>query len=731
MVSYRYDNIVDSDHVIRVLTLSPGRDADPLHGQLETCRLDKALAYDALSYCWGTGEMDAIIDCSQGSILITETLERALKVLRLEDKTRRLWIDQICINQDNKKERSSQVRLMYEIYSLAQRTIVWLGDDEKEHGPVVRQLFSDLEATGAECRNYGFSTTTPLGALQFEELLEMEQVYCRINEEDQKMTANKNTFWFPTDDVLDQCGLPRRSSHTWSAFNALLRSQYFTRVWTLQEVLSSREAVVVWGTTELPWPSLRVAYRWAMLNHCFIEDPHEISDSPKLEKVQFIELELDWFRGLRSGRLADLVKTTREGLQATDPRDQIYAFISLASDGQDFSIDYDKSEEDVYRDFSKHCVLQRGDLSMLNFAGLHRDDGLRLPSWVPSWSSRVLFWNTAGCDHSVVADLNDPLFPLAGEEPSKIRRPRYYWKSEGFLADRPDQLLIKGYRLPRDQAKVVCTHLAYSIKDPVFVPIAAQYHELSHNHISPSTCLREMVSCMTSAERNPRFDDHELLSQFINFISNSILKDFEQSAENLDRFVPGLEMIRLASDAMESRVISTDSTLSRLSSTSQEWIESLVRRAYSYRLSQEKLDKVVKAISGSWGTEGGARFDGSLGVTGIGRKLFVTTQGRLGIGPARMTTTDVIIIAYGGLTPFVLRPVPGTHMQEYLLLGDCYIHNLMDGAAIPQVDDPPAEWFRLSEQPRQDMDTAAASGGTKEAGNIDLQSDIGGSQGDI
>lgn len=714
---------------IRVLTLSPGRKEDPLRGKLEKCRLHGAVAYDALSYCWGTGGMDAVIYCSRGFIRITKTLERALKVLRYKDKTRRLWIDQICINQQDTAERSSQVRLMYEIYSLAQRTIVWLGDDEKEYGPVVQKLFSDFQAMGVDCRNYGLNITARPAAISMNDLWRLRyHEGAEMDEEDLAMTVNEKTKNFPADDVLDQCKLPRRSSEAWPAFNALLRSRYFTRVWTLQEVLSSKEAVIVWGTTEIPWASLRGAYRWAKLNHCFVKDPRQGSHSPSLERVRFLELELPWFRGLRFRRLVDLVTTARDELQATDPRDHIYAFISLASDGQHFETDYDKSEQEVFRDFSKYCIQNYGYLTMLNLAGLHRDEGFRLPSWVPSWR-RLLFWDTPGGDESSAETFNEPLFPLAEDE-SMDSRPLYNPNSEGLTAHRPEQLLVKGYRLPRDQAKTVCTHQAYSVKNPGFLPIADQYRELCRACESPSTFLREMVDCVTCAERDLESDGvpcDELLAQLISFLFNSMLSEIQQFTSRgiRNRFVPGLQMIGLASDAMgESGVISTRSAFSRLSITTQKWLESLIRGNFTETLGQQEVDKVLKAISTYWSPERASRFDASRVATGHGRKLFVTTQGRVGIGPALMTTTDVIIIAYGGETPYVLRQIPDT--QEYLLIGDCYIHNLMDGTATPKEDDPPAEWFCLGGQPRQTVDTAVVSSGIEEVGVIGQQCGAGG-----
>lgn len=48
------------------------------------------------------------------------------------DYIRPIWIDALCINQDNLEERSSQVALMNKVYSRAYIAIIWLGEPENE-----------------------------------------------------------------------------------------------------------------------------------------------------------------------------------------------------------------------------------------------------------------------------------------------------------------------------------------------------------------------------------------------------------------------------------------------------------------------------------------------------------------------------------------------------------------------------------------------------------------------
>ncbi|KAH8883498.1 hypothetical protein GQ53DRAFT_752968 [Thozetella sp. PMI_491] len=59
------------------------------------------------------------------------------------------------------------------------------------------------------------------------------------------------------------------------------------------------------------------------------------------------------------------------------------------------------------------------------------------------------------------------------------------------------------------------------------------------------------------------------------------------------------------------------------------------------------------------------------------RAMFVTDTGYMGIGPANATTGDEVYDLMGGDVPFVLRPTSGEN--EFGLLGDCYVHGVMDG----------------------------------------------------
>lgn len=87
--------------------------------------------YEAVSYVWGTNEQNRLLPIlDEGTIKyipITEALEKALPFLSHKCSTGFLWIDQLCIDQDNVKERNHQVSLMDKVYSLCERVLIWLG----------------------------------------------------------------------------------------------------------------------------------------------------------------------------------------------------------------------------------------------------------------------------------------------------------------------------------------------------------------------------------------------------------------------------------------------------------------------------------------------------------------------------------------------------------------------------------------------------------------------------
>jgi hypothetical protein len=118
---------------IRILHLNPASEpSSSISGSLHETSLQNPAAYDALSYQWGALEPSFSIGIGNGSIQVTKNCHEALLKLRHRTRKQTLWLDAICINQRDEKDKSHQVAMMADIYAKADRVIVWLGESTPE-----------------------------------------------------------------------------------------------------------------------------------------------------------------------------------------------------------------------------------------------------------------------------------------------------------------------------------------------------------------------------------------------------------------------------------------------------------------------------------------------------------------------------------------------------------------------------------------------------------------------
>jgi CRISPR/Cas system CSM-associated protein Csm2 small subunit len=102
---------------IRLLTLCSGGFEDEIRCKLDVVSLDETLTYTALSYCWGNQSEHSEVFVDERKANITKSLEIALRYARQDYQDVVLWVDAICINQENLKEKSYQVGMMGRIYA--------------------------------------------------------------------------------------------------------------------------------------------------------------------------------------------------------------------------------------------------------------------------------------------------------------------------------------------------------------------------------------------------------------------------------------------------------------------------------------------------------------------------------------------------------------------------------------------------------------------------------------
>ena len=187
---------------------------------------------------------------------ITHNLAVALHHLRHSKKPRVLWIDAICINQDDLVERSAEVLEMGSIYGHAKEVIVWLGPSSEDSRLAIETL-NKL----AEGRWF------------------VPEDYCFYNEPD-----SWAAFLWKTPEALVSNAL------SWFAIKDLLHREWFSRLWVYQEIMLAKKATVIVGNDGIDWEPFVAAahWIWVMLGELKrLLDDFEMEVLPKAALVGF------------------------------------------------------------------------------------------------------------------------------------------------------------------------------------------------------------------------------------------------------------------------------------------------------------------------------------------------------------------------------------------------------------------------------------------------------------
>lgn len=232
MSRYAYAPLDPLASTTRLMNLLPGLFDDDIIISLETLDLanNRHRQYEALSYAWGSKDNPLeifITDPStniQAILPVTQNLALALRYLRLPHLSRTLWIDAICIDQQNLEERGHQVKKMGDIYHTTRQVIIWLGP-ATDYGAFAVRILRGISATiEVDWQTLTMTCTTP---------------------------ADGN--WANTQIPL-MC-----DNRTSSSFYNLLHAPWFKRLWIWQEALLSRTAEIHIGHETLAWNDFRNA----------------------------------------------------------------------------------------------------------------------------------------------------------------------------------------------------------------------------------------------------------------------------------------------------------------------------------------------------------------------------------------------------------------------------------------------------------------------------------------
>jgi hypothetical protein len=208
----------DSPEHIRLLSIERHPEDNKLQGYIQIVKLSEKPRYEALSYVWGAENPKFPIGRHEPIFDVPKNLYTALhSIMSLTDagERRTLWVDQICINQNDEVEKEGQVKLMGEIYESAHDVLVYLGDPP----PGILNVATYLEQLPSIAKK-------------------IERNVVRIG---------------PNFLPSVTAGLPRNDDPVWAILVDILHKDWYDRVWTLQEAVLAKRLVVYYGTNILDW----------------------------------------------------------------------------------------------------------------------------------------------------------------------------------------------------------------------------------------------------------------------------------------------------------------------------------------------------------------------------------------------------------------------------------------------------------------------------------------------
>lgn len=376
---YNYQPLSSPDST-RVLVLLPAqKTADDLRCYMDEVRLsdveDESQGYTALSYVWGAQEAIHMIWFGNHSLRIRPNLDSALRDLRRRARPIRLWVDAVCIDQNDVFERNHQVQQMRDIFSAASETIIYLGPQ-------------DGGSTGESAWNF------------------LERYSSWALDENRDIDRNVAAR-------LDEHLIFFRGGLKDVEIDVLSRS-WFRRLWVFQEAVVSHSLSIQCGDRRISWDDF-----CQILLSPRIHDRYGFSlrDNQRLEIVRNINISRREYlrqRGLErfspssglpetfgpSQGVMDILNILSKARyqEASDPKDKIYGLVGISTgiDTSDprFAIEYQRSDKDLYIGFARNHIEATKTYDIFSYTDAATESLVNLyssarssllPSWVPNW----------------------------------------------------------------------------------------------------------------------------------------------------------------------------------------------------------------------------------------------------------------------------------------------------------------------------------------------------------
>ena len=708
---------------------------------IETSVDNASLHYDALSYCWGVGKPDRQVNVlktnndndgrehrNDSIIYISASLESALLSLAREENAGTcypIFVDQICINQTDPVEKIQQVRLMGEIYARSARSIVWLGKST----PETCQYFD----TSTELQSEAI-----MGRLKGFHWAQSNEVVNAVM--DSNVVLETEAEKKDRDDALD---LVMRYGQRWpiNGMAEVFRRAWMNRLWVVQEGCLPPKVIIRCGEKSLCFDCFcgsmlfhNIAQTYWTVHTTEAVSQDEIRTRQNIDTLSQPFLRLfqernavhDPQKDRRS--LYDLVlkynvndAVIKTGV--TEPEDRIYALLGIANDDDVARETVEAMEiKNVKGTYSKFAVsIMRRNPDVLLFSQTPKPlaHGHKLPSWVPDWSAERLL---------TPAGYSDPLTPIFSAGGSRSSHNISFDEQESALQVNAVQVgrvvRVGLHSLKPNPISTIASAEFISVRQFVeeigeFIEAAKEMKSsklpnIADDQLRLDLTIRLSDGGLSQKAFHTTFDQssaRELLQKVHIKVSNfgkwfmdtkAISKTYSSTIGIIRSkrampwyFLPGseIDVVRLCAvdpigavqilvmglafvvvDMVEAWYYSTKVRLNKV------YIDYRHARTKEVLLSNPQRRKAIEGIGTDdiLYTKEWRIYTCNL-YKNIGRKLFLTDTGYLGLGPSHMKEDDEIIVIPGGSVPYILRPQAS---EAWLYVGEAYCDGIMDGELV-------------------------------------------------
>ena len=659
LIQYQYEPLCEP-RAFRLVTLHSGSQHALLKCSVKNYALDSSPEFQALSYTWGSpypdedGDSDGErrsrdlelptrscnLDCSEGYLLVTKNLLDALYQLRDNESDLQLWIDAICINQSDVRERTSQVTLMGDIYHTAEAVIVWLGTEDEDARCAV-ELQGRLAPT-------------------ISRLLDQDRVEDLMG------------YPFNAIEFYEKFGIRQTLLEEWKCYANFHRRAWFGRTWIKQEITLAKQIYVVCGSLRPKWKDMyalggfmRITY-WGVFLLGLLRRPvyeptpgnrqfaiGSFGEGVRMDGPQSLEPRMYCEHvcaatnvNARDAFLEYVLLDTRM-TTASAPRDKVLGVLGLVSrlvgpNNAKLQLHYEMSVEDVYT-FTAAYLLQR--MPLVSYLSAVEDKKWRklndLPSWVPDLSvsystsiNRLGYGWHWDCS-STIRGLGTSIPSFDGQT---LCLAAVEWDEVAELCE-PTMDLIRNESI--DDLVTIATKSG------------AKY---AHNQSQVEALWRTLAADCTETE-SPA--PEEVGISFRAWLCSHIAF--------------ALRGARLGQTG-RARIIEEYNCFKHSSMT--DLLPSL-SEVESYANQMEKLLAGNYVLNDWINMEAkGEPFAKSIAAL-IDRRLFRSVKGFLGLCPASSCVSDSVCVLPNAKVPFILRPRIST--GHYELLGEAYLHGCMNG----------------------------------------------------